>query len=102
MKIAALQMVSTPDVVRNLEAARRLIGQAAAQGAQLVALPEYFCLLGRHDTDKLNVAEAPLCKVGERPAPGSGTQRAPIQQALADVAREHRLWLIGEIGRAHV
>ena len=95
MKIAALQMVSTPDVVRNLEAARRLIGQAAAQGAQLVALPEYFCLLGRHDTDKLNVAEAPLCKVGERPAPGSGTQRAPIQQALADAAREHRLWLIG-------
>ena len=95
MKIAALQMVSTPDVVRNLEAARRLIAQASAQGAQLVALPEYFCLLGRHDTDKLNVAEAPLCKVGERPAPGSGTQRAPIQQALADAAREHRLWLIG-------
>ena len=95
MKIAALQMVSTPDVVRNLEAARRLIAQAAAQGAQLVALPEYFCLLGRHDTDKLNVAEAPLCELGERPAAGSGTHRAPIQQTLADAAREHRLWLIG-------
>ena len=95
MKIAALQMVSTPDVVRNLEAARRLIAQASAQGAQLVALPEYFCLLGRHDTDKLNVAEAPLCEAGERPAAGSGTRWAPIQQALADAAREHRLWLIG-------
>ena len=95
MKIAALQMVSTPDVVRNLEAARRLIAQAAAQGAQLVALPEYFCLLGRHDTDKLHIAEAPLCEAGERPAAGSGTQRAPIQQTLADAAREHRLWLIG-------
>ena len=95
MKIAALQMVSTPDVARNLEAARRLIAQAAAQGAQLVALPEYFCLLGRHDTDKLSVAETPLCEVGERPAAGIATQRAPIQQALADAAREHRLWLIG-------
>jgi predicted amidohydrolase len=95
MKVAALQMVSTPDVVRNLEAARRLIAQAAAQGAQLVALPEYFCLLGRHDTDKLHIAEAPLCEVGERPAAGSGHPRAPIQQALADAAREHRLWLIG-------
>ena len=95
MKVAALQMVSTPDVVRNLEAARRLIAQAAAQGAQLVALPEYFCLLGRQDTDKLHIAEAPLCEVGERPAAGSGNPRAPIQQALADAAREHRLWLIG-------
>lgn len=96
MKIAALQMVSTPDVVRNLEAARRLIAHAAAQGARLVALPEYFCLLGRQDTDKLNVAEVPLCDVGKRPEAGVGTQRAPIQQALADAAREHQLWLIGE------
>ncbi|MEQ1804665.1 MAG: carbon-nitrogen hydrolase family protein, partial [Burkholderiaceae bacterium] len=30
MKIAAIQMVSTPDVARNLDAAQRLIGQAAA------------------------------------------------------------------------
>ena len=81
MKIAALQMVSTPDVGRNVEAARRLIGQAAAAGAQLVLLPEYFCLLGRRDDDKLAVAEAP----------GAG----PIQQALADAAREHGLWVVG-------
>ena len=53
MKIAAVQMVSTPEVARNLEAASRLVAEAAAAGAELDALPEYFCLMGRRDTDKL-------------------------------------------------
>jgi nitrilase len=81
MKIAALQMVSAPDVERNIETAARLIAQAAHEGAALAALPEYFCLMGRRDTDKLAVAE---------PA-GSG----PIQSFLAAQARAHGLWLIG-------
>ena len=81
MKIAAVQMVSTPDVRRNLDAARRLIAEAAGMGAQLVALPEYFCLMGRTDRDKLAIAEAP----------GDG----PIQAMLANAAREHGVWLIG-------
>ncbi len=87
MKIAAIQMVSTPDVARNLDAAQRLIGQAAAQGAQLVALPEYFCLMGRSDADKLDVAEPPVC--------ADGTGGGPIQQALAQAARAHAVWLLG-------
>jgi deaminated glutathione amidase len=81
MKIAALQTVATPDVDRNLEAAARLIGEAAREGAQLVALPEYFCLMGQRDTDKLAIAEAP----------GDG----PVQGFLSAQAREHGLWLIG-------
>jgi predicted amidohydrolase len=81
MKIAALQTVATPDVERNLEAAARLIGDAADQGVQLAALPEYFCLMGLRDTDKLDIAETP----------GDG----PIQRFLASQARQHRLWLIG-------
>jgi deaminated glutathione amidase len=81
MKIAALQMVSTTSVAQNLEAAARLIAQAARAGAGLVALPEYFCLMGRGDRDKLAIAEAP----------GDG----PIQRMLADAAREHRVWVIG-------
>ena len=81
MKIAALQMVSTPDVERNLEAARQLVAQAARSGARLVVLPEYFCLMGRSDRDKLAVAEV------------AGT--GPIQQMLSDAAREHRVWLVG-------
>jgi nitrilase len=81
MKIAALQMVSTPDVDRNIAAALRLLAQAAAQGASLAALPEYFCLMGRRDSDKLAIAEEP--------------GRGPIQRALADAARELRLWIVG-------
>ena len=81
MKIAALQTVSTPDVDRNLDAAARLVGAAAREGAELVALPEYFCLMGRRDSDKLTVAEVP----------GAG----PIQDFLAALARQHGLWLIG-------
>ena len=81
MKIAAVQMVSTPDVDRNLDEARRLVAEAAAMGARLVALPEYFCLMGQRDTDKLAVAEPQ----------GTG----PIQQALAEAARTHGVWLVG-------
>ena len=40
LKIAAVQMVSTPSVERNLATARSLVAQAAEQGARLVALPE--------------------------------------------------------------
>ena len=81
MKIAALQMVSTPDVQRNLEAAGQGLAEAAAAGVRLVALPEYFCLLGRSDRDKLAIAEA--------------DSEGPIQAFLSDAARRHGLWLIG-------
>jgi nitrilase len=57
VRVAAIQMVSAPDVAPNLAAAGRLIAEAAAAGAQLVALPEYFCILGRHETDKVKVRE---------------------------------------------
>jgi deaminated glutathione amidase len=81
MKIAALQTVATPDVDRNLETAARLIGEAVREGAELVALPEYFCLMGQRDDDKLGTAEAP----------GTG----PIQAFLAAQAKQYGLWLIG-------
>jgi deaminated glutathione amidase len=81
MKIAAVQMVSTPRVADNLDAARRLVAEAAGGGARLIVLPEYFCLLGQTDRDKLAVAEAP----------GDG----PIQRMLAETARAHGVWLIG-------
>ena len=81
MKIAALQMVSTPSVERNLASARSLIERAAGEGAELAVLPEYFCFLGNSDRDKLGIAEAP----------GDG----PIQIALAEAAARHRVWLVG-------
>ena len=91
MKIAAVQMVSTPDLARNLEAAGRLVAQAAAAGAELVALPEYFCLMGRRDTDKLAVAEELAAGADAAASELAG----PIQRSLAQAARRHGVWLVG-------
>ena len=45
MRVAAVQLNSTADKDRNLEAAERLVRAAAADGAELVALPEKWNLL---------------------------------------------------------
>jgi deaminated glutathione amidase len=81
LKIATLQMVSTAQVQSNLEQAERLLSQAAAQGVELAVLPEYFCLIGQQDADKLVIQERY----------GSG----PIQQFLSDCARKFGLWIVG-------
>ncbi len=81
MKIAAVQMISGPDVAPNLDTAGRLIAEAAAAGARLVALPEYFPLIGATDADRLAAREAD----------GHG----PIQDFLADAAQRHGIWLVG-------
>jgi nitrilase len=81
LRVAAVQMISGPDVAGNLVTAGRLVAAAVAQGAQLVVLPEYFPLIGASDADRLAARE----RVGE----------GPIQDFLADCAREHRIWLVG-------
>lgn len=81
MKIAAIQTVSGVDVGSNLAAARTLLEQAARQGAELAVLPEYFCLMGQRDSDKLAVREA--------------FGRGAMQSFLADAARALGLWIVG-------
>jgi predicted amidohydrolase len=81
VKVATIQMVSCSDVQRNLAQARVFLIEAAQAGAELAVLPEYFCLLGLHDADKLAIQEVE----------GGG----PIQQFLADTARELSLWIVG-------
>ena len=81
MRVAALQMVSTPEVAENLEQAGALLDRAKERGAELALLPEYFCILGQRDRDKVAVAEAY----------GQG----PIQEFLASRARDLGLWIIG-------
>lgn len=81
VRIAAVQMVSGPEVGANLEAAARLVRSAAAAGAKLVALPENFYLIGTHESDKVKVREPD----------GNG----PIQDFLSRTSRELGIWLLG-------
>ncbi len=81
VKVAGIQMASSPQVASNLTEAERLITLAAEQGAKIVVLPEYFCIMGAKDIDKVHVRE----KLGD----------GPIQRFLSKMAKEHKIWLIG-------
>ncbi len=80
LKIASVQMVSTPNLEENLNAAGKLVHLAAQDGAQVVVLPEYFCLLGLKDTDKLAVREV--------------FGKGPIQERLAAIAQANSIYLV--------
>jgi deaminated glutathione amidase len=80
-KVAAVQLVSTHKVAENLAAAADLVAQAAGRGAALVALPEYFCIMGTNERDKVAAKEAD----------GDG----PIQAFLSETAARHGVWLVG-------
>ena len=80
LKISSIQMVSTPDLRENLSTASRLIAAATTEGAQLAVLPEYFCLMGLKDTDKVRARESI----------GNG----PIQEQLSDIAKQNNIYLV--------
>jgi len=80
-RVAAVQMASGPHVAANLQEAQRLIELPAATGARIVALPEYFAIMGMHETDKV--------KVRERDGDG------PIQAFLSEQARRQKVWIVG-------
>jgi len=80
LKLASIQMVSTPTLKENMDTASRLVSAAAHDGAKLIVLPEYFCLMGNKDTDKVQAKEAY----------GSG----PIQDELASMAKVNGIYLV--------
>ncbi|MFT7228171.1 MAG: putative amidohydrolase [Methylophilaceae bacterium] len=81
IKVAGIQMASSPSVASNLIEAERLIKMAVKAGAKLIVLPEYFAIMGIHDNDKVKVREDE----------GDG----PIQRFLSKIAKKHKIWLIG-------
>ena len=80
MSFAVIQMVSQDDIVANLAQARRLLEQAAADGARLAVLPENFSALGRRDAAAL----------GRQEANGEG----PVLPWLQRTARDLGLWIV--------
>lgn len=79
VRIAALQMISGPNIADNLETAGRLVAEAVDEGAQMVALPEYFPIIGAADADRVRAREVY----------GNG----PIQDWLAATAARHDVWI---------
>ncbi len=79
--VAAIQMISTPEPEENRRTAERLVREAAASGARVILLPEYWAILGHRDTDKLAHGEEP----------GDG----PLQHFLSGLAKQAGVWLLG-------
>ena len=87
MRVAAIQMVSTPTIEQNLSAAAWLISQAAEKGAELIVLPEVFATLE---------GLSPLAEVGEIAHPAIPSLGAtPLQDFLASQAAKHALVIVG-------
>jgi predicted amidohydrolase len=79
MRAAVVQMTSTDDLAANLVAAEALVREAAAQGGELVALPENFAFLRREG----------------RPIPCAQRLDGEVVARLRAWARELRIWLVG-------
>ena len=87
MRVAAIQMVSTPTIEQNLSAAARLISQAAEKGVELIVLPEVFATLEGLSS---------LAEVGEIAHPAIPSLGAtPLQDFLASQAAKHALVIVG-------
>jgi predicted amidohydrolase len=89
LRVACVQLTSTPEMAANIEAACAGIRAAAAEGARLVLLPENAALMAGEAGMRENAADE-----GAHPA----------RAAFAQAAREARVWLlagsIAERGRA--
>lgn len=86
LAIACVQMVSSTMIQDNLDAAARGIAQAVDMGAQVVVLPEYFCIMGRKDSDKVVVAEDYRADL-----PDDST---PIQLTMQMLAKQHHIYVV--------
>ena len=86
MRVAVVQMTSTDDLAGNLKAAREGVAEAAAQGAQWIALPENFAYLRREGLPFPCAQD-----LSGEPAQWSGE----IVDCLRELAARHRVWLLG-------
>ena len=96
MRAAAVQLNSTDDIDRNLATADRLVRAAAAQGAELVVLPEKWSVLGtgeqmRRGAQPLDGPAVEWARGAARElsldlVAGSIAERVPGQEKLANTS----------------
>ena len=82
LDVAVVQLSSQSDLAENLAQCEHWVGAAAARGAGLVVLPENFAFFGE-ETARAALAESLSDPTG------------PILRTLAELARRHRVYLIG-------
>jgi predicted amidohydrolase len=81
LTVAAVQLNSQADVSENLEQCAKLVQLSAERGAKVIVLPENFAFFGS-EQDKRQIAET------------LGDRNAPIQNALAAIAKRSHVTLI--------
>lgn len=79
LRVGVCQTNTRSDKAANLAEAERLVEEAVARGARLVALPEYVSYLGPKEQHEANA----------EPVPGPTTER------FAALARRHAIYLLG-------
>ncbi|HAT50068.1 MAG TPA: hydrolase, partial [Alphaproteobacteria bacterium] len=79
--VAVIQMNSGSDRSANLHQAGVLMGQAVAQGARLLVLPENFAHMGSNEVEKLAHAEDPW--------------DGPSLSSLREFSMRNRVWIVG-------
>jgi predicted amidohydrolase len=84
LRVGAVQLSSSNDLAANLARCRELTAQAAADGAQLVVLPECFSFLGRAEGEKLRHAES-----------FDDPEAGPVRATLRELAARHGVWIVG-------
>lgn len=80
-RIAAIQMVSTADVDKNLQVVEKLVQQAAEQGACLLVLPENFATFALRDIGDIARTEQ--------------TPQGPLRCFMSELAAKHGVFLLG-------
>lgn len=80
MRVAAVQMTSTPDPTHNLDQAHAFLIDAVSQGAEFVAFPENVFLLTSNSKDTIRIAKE---------------QNSVWKETLSEWAIEHDVWILG-------
>lgn len=78
-RVAACQLNSQDDKAANVETALDLLDEAAAQGADIAALPEMFTFMGEKDEYRPNAEHIP----------------GDVTDQLAEKAATHEMWVHG-------